>query len=401
MLARHDGQIVFVAGAVPGERVRALVTRRTGKVAWADTHEVLEASVDRRDPETDPRCGGALYSHIQYVRQLALKAEVIKDAFRRIGKIALDRDVPVTPSPEAGYRLRARLHVRGTQAGFLLEGTHVACDAAPTRQLSAESLDAVSQLREVLGPLFGACASIQISEGVSSRERVAVCELGPQADPAAYSGMPLPDGLTGVAVLTANGMFTAAGDDRIVDLAGDLVPGMSGPQWSRRAASFFQGNRFLVGPLLQRVLAAAEGEAFADLYSGIGLFAVALAHRGATGFAVEGDEISGGDLSGNAQQAEGRLTVRLEPVEVTAGARLRRPIDVVIVDPPRTGLSSAVSEGLVRWAAPRIVYVSCDVPTLARDAALLIAGGYHLTTLDAFDMFPNTPHVECVAVFNR
>ncbi|MEO6222484.1 MAG: TRAM domain-containing protein, partial [Vicinamibacterales bacterium] len=117
MMARLDGQVVFVAGAVPGERVRALVTKRTGKVSWADTREVLEASPDRREPLTDSRCGGALYSHIRYERQLQLKAEVIKDAFRRIAKHQLESDVAVAASPEVGYRVRARLQVQGTRVG--------------------------------------------------------------------------------------------------------------------------------------------------------------------------------------------------------------------------------------------------------------------------------------------
>src|SRR5687767_6618750 len=98
MLARMDGQVVFVAGAIPGERVRALITRRTGNVAWAETHDVLEASPDRREPFADPRCGGALYAHIHYGRQLQLKAEVIADTFRRIAKHPLSADVEVIPS---------------------------------------------------------------------------------------------------------------------------------------------------------------------------------------------------------------------------------------------------------------------------------------------------------------
>ena len=397
MLARLDGRVVLVAGALPGERVRASISRRTGKVIWAETNSVLEPSPDRREPPTDARCGGALYSHIKYERQLQLKSEVIKDAFRRIGKHELQDDIAVAPSPETGYRVRARLHIQGHRMGFLLEGTHVLCDAAATRQLAPGAIEAIERLREVLGPAFATCASIQVAEAVAGQGRVALCELRSNADPGAFAGVSLPSGLTGVAVLTDRGMFTAAGEDRIVDQAGELL-GSEGPQWSRRSASFFQGNRFLVGPLLQRVLALAQGDTFADLYSGIGLFAVALAARGATGFAVEGDVTSGEDLTANAAQVQDRLTVRHEPVEVTTTGRLRQPVDVVVVDPPRTGLSSAVAEGLLRWATPKIVYVSCDVPTLARDTALFIAGGYRLASLEAFDMFPGTPHVECVAV---
>ena len=401
MMARLDGRVVFVAGALPGERVRALITRRSGKVAWADTREVIEASADRRELSTDPRCGGALYAHIQYQRQLLLKAEVIADTFRRIAKHPLVADVAIVPSPEDGYRLRARLQVQGTRVGFLLEGSHVLCDAEATRQMVPGAFEAVGRLREALGPALTACASVMLSEGVAGRERVALCELRPETDPARFAGLPLTDGLTGVAVLARRGMFTCAGEDRIVDLAKDVLGIEANLQWTRQAGSFFQGNRFLVGALTQRVIELAAGDHFVDLYSGVGLFAVALAHRGASGIAVEGDATSGQDLRTNAEQTDGRLSVRLGPVEeMTAAKSVRRP-DVVVVDPPRTGLSPEVVQGLLRWQAPRVVYVSCDVPTLARDAALFIAGGYRLTSLEALDMFPNTAHVECIAVFDR
>ena len=401
MLARLDGRVVFVAGAVPGERVRARITKRTGKVVWADTVEVIEASADRREAKGDPRCGGALYAHIAYERQLALKAEVIADTFRRIGKLTLDRAVVVAASPEEGYRLRARLHVQGTRVGFLLEGSHALCDAEVTRQLGPGAFEAVGRLREALGPALGACESIVVSENISGLERVALCELRPDADPVRFAGLPLTDGLSGVAALTRKGMFTCAGHDRIVEHGRELLGVETNLQWTRQAASFFQGNRFLVGTLLQRVIDAAGGGHFVDLYSGIGLFAVALADRGATGVAVEGDAASGQDLTLNAAQADGRLTVQLGPVEEAAASIPARRPDVVVVDPPRTGLSAEVADGLLRWESARVVYVSCDVPTLARDAAKFVAAGYRLSSLDALDMFPNTPHVECVAVFDR
>lgn len=401
MMARLDGRVVFVSGTVPGERVRARITRRSGQVAFAETTEVLEASPDRREPSSDPRCGGALYAHIRYERQLALKAEVVADAFRRIGKLPLDAPVVVMPSPETGYRLRARLHVQGTRAGFLLEGSHVLCDAEATHQLGPGAFDAVGRLRETLGEAFGLCTSVVISENLAGSDRVALCELRPDADPSKFSGLPLTEGLTGVSVLARRGMFTCAGQDRIVEDARALLGTEGTLQWSRQAASFFQGNRFLVGALLQQVLDAAVGDHFADLYAGIGLFAVALADRGATGLAVEGDAASGQDLVGNAEQLNGRLAVRLGPVEEVVATAPDRIPDVVVVDPPRTGLSPEVVAGLLAWRAPRIVYVSCDAPTLARDAARCVVAGYTLTSLRALDMFPNTAHVECVAVFDR
>src|SRR5688572_30632055 len=270
MMARLDGRVVFVAGAVPGERVRALITRRAGKVAWADTREVIEASPDRREPPHDPRCGGALYAHIQYSRQLQLKAEVITDAFRRIAKHTLGTAVDVVPSPETGYRLRARLQVQGTRLGFLREGSHVLCDAEATRQLVPGAFEALGRLREALGPALGVCSSVMLSEGVAGRERVALCELRPDADPVQFDGLPLPEGLTGVVVLTHRGMFTCAGEDRIVDHARDVLGIEANLRWTRQAGSFFQGNRFLVGTMTQRVIELAAGGHFVDLYAGVG-----------------------------------------------------------------------------------------------------------------------------------
>src|SRR4051812_9549902 len=113
MIARHDGRVILVVGAIPGERVRARIVRVAKAVAYAETVAVDEASPDRRDAAVDLLCGGSLYAHIAYPRQLALKAEVVADAFKRIGRMDLPAPVPVTPSPEDGYRMRARLHARG------------------------------------------------------------------------------------------------------------------------------------------------------------------------------------------------------------------------------------------------------------------------------------------------
>jgi 23S rRNA (uracil1939-C5)-methyltransferase len=242
---------------------------------------------------------------------------------------------------------------------------------------------------------------VVLSESVSGQNRVALCELRPEADPGRFAGLPPVEGLSGVTVVTRGGMFTCVGHDEIVETARELLGSESPLVWRRQAASFFQGNRFLTGPLLQRVLDAAVGEHFVDLYSGVGLFAVAMAGRGASGVAVEGDAASGQDLVNNAEQTDGRLTVALGAAEQFVRAPLASRPDVVVVDPPRTGLSPEVADGVLGWGSPRIVYVSCDVPTLARDAAKCFAAGYRLASLDALDMFPNTPHIECVAVFER
>ena len=135
MIARHQGQVVLVRGAIPGERVRARIERQGRDVAYAVVAEVLEAASDRRPVDGDPACGGHTYAHIRYERQLVLKREIVADAFRRIGRVSLPVPVPVAASGERGYRMRARLHLQGTRVGFLREGSHGLCDASRTGQL--------------------------------------------------------------------------------------------------------------------------------------------------------------------------------------------------------------------------------------------------------------------------
>lgn len=404
MLARHDGRVVFVAGALPGERVRAVITRTRGKVAWAQVRDVLTPSADRREVHTDPLCGGRTYSHVKYERQLSLKAEVIADAFRRIGKQPLDAPVHVEPSPESGYRLRARLHVNGLQMGFYREGSHVICSAAMTDQLTPATLAAAEWLQTTMGPSLQICESVLVSETAIGDARVLTCATRAGASLKPFVGLTLPDGVSGLVVQSSKGEFVAAGADQLTDASASL-PGVAragrpSVSWTRRGASFFQGNRFLVGALLDRVLAAAEGR-FVDLYAGVGLFAVSMAARGQSGVAIEGDPTSAGDLALNAAPYEERLGTRVASVEVAVAKTPATLPNVVVVDPPRTGISTEALAGLIAWQAPRIVYVSCDVPTLARDTQRLVAGGYRLTSIEALDMFPNTPHVECVAIFDR
>jgi len=179
MLARHQGQVVLVAGAIPGEQVRVRVERVSKQVAFAVTSSVLQLSTDRRPDAADGACGGSVYAHIAYARQLALKAEVVADAFARIGKLALPAPVPVTPSKEEGYRTRARLHARGGRLGFFREGTHELCDARPTRQLLPATHDAMERVRLALGDAVAArLTGCEILENTAANERVALFEIG-------------------------------------------------------------------------------------------------------------------------------------------------------------------------------------------------------------------------------
>ncbi|MFI5179721.1 MAG: hypothetical protein ACHQO8_14210, partial [Vicinamibacterales bacterium] len=212
-------------------------------------------------------------------------------------------------------------------------------------------------------------------------------------------------GVTGLTTHLGRRVACLAGSPTVTD-AGEALFGVASPDrapvtCTRHALSFFQGNRFLAGALVRRVVESASGDDVADLYAGVGLFALALAARGARVVAVEGDPWSGADLSTNAAAWGDRIQPVRSTVEAVLAEPPATPPGVVIIDPPRTGLSSAALAGLIGWRPPRIVYVSCDPPTLARDAAHFLASGYRLQSIDAFDLFPNTPHVETVAVLTN
>src|SRR5688572_23968186 len=177
MLARHEGQIVFVAGAIPGERVRVRMARVSKQVAFADTVAVLDQSDDRRSLDADWACGGSLYAHVSYERQLRLKSDVVADALARIAKMRLEAPVRVMASEEEGYRMRARLHVRNGAMGFFREGTHELCDAGPTRQLLPDTIHALRRLQPLLERTR--VTSCELSENAAATERAVLLELEP------------------------------------------------------------------------------------------------------------------------------------------------------------------------------------------------------------------------------
>lgn len=400
MLARHDGQVVFVAGAIPGERVRARVERVSKQLAYAETLEVLEPSPDRRSSSVDWACGGSLYAHIAYPRQLSLKSELVADAFSRIGKITLPGATPVMASAEQGYRMRARLHVRGGRFGFFREGTHELCDAGPTRQLLQSTLDALAGLQKALGAAgVDDVISCEIAENVPGSGRAVLLELEASAD-APLNLEPI-EGLTGVAFTDhQNSRLTVAYGSPYVS---DRIEAAGAPvALTHHVQSFFQANRYLLPQLVERVLAQIPGGDVTELYAGVGLFAVALAAAGRTEIvAVEGDRSSAHDLETNAAPYAGAIAVEHVSVEQYLQRRgIRRP-ETLVLDPPRTGLSPEAMSGILGLKAPRVVYVSCDLATLARDVKRCTDESYRLEHIEAFDLFPNSAHVETLAVLTK
>jgi 23S rRNA (uracil1939-C5)-methyltransferase len=403
MIGRHEGQVVLVSGAIPGERVVALVTRAERSVAYATVVDVVEPSADRRKWAGDWTCGGATYAFISYPRQLALKAEIIADAFVRIARIPLQATVDVAASEERGYRMRARLHVHQGVIGFFREATHEVCDPASTGQLTPETCGVIDQIRLKLKNLrLQNVAALELTENADLSERVIHLQLRPGSGvkTAAYAPIAGTRGLTGLTCALSTGAATVrlGGEPFVHDVIGTFT-------LRRHVRSFFQGNRYLLQALVDAVRAAvgaAPDEEVVDLYSGVGLFAVALAAGGwRRVVAVEGDRSSADDLLANARQFEDSLTAHAGPVEAYLRDRRVPAPATIVVDPPRTGLSREAAQAILAVAPRQLVYVSCDVATLARDARRVVDAGYELTSVRGFDLFPNTPHVETLATFSR
>ena len=402
MIARHEGQVILVSGAVPGERVIAQVEKTDRRLAFAAVVDVVEPSGDRRAPFSDPLCGGCVYSHVAYERQLTLKGEVIRDAFHRIGHLPLGESIDVAASPERGYRMRARLHVSRGRTGFYREGTHALCDAESTGQLAEGSMPAVRDAVALVVEAGGRPTSVEITENIPGGGR-ALSIVVEECTSSLRRELPrlLESGaLRGVVVRDEAGRHASAGELSVSDSLATLSAGrVAEGELHRHPESFFQANRFLVPALVTAVLDEIRGEQILDLYAGVGLFSVALASTtGSSVVAVEGDRTSGADLQRNAGPYGRSITLALESVEDHLRKSRARP-STAIVDPPRTGMSVEALDALAGRASGRIVYVSCDPATMARDARKLVDAGYELSSLRAFDLFPNTPHVETLGVF--
>jgi 23S rRNA (uracil1939-C5)-methyltransferase len=404
MIARVDGQVVLVSGAIPGERVTARIERVSKSVAYAETVTADKPSADRRPTIGDPMCGGSLYSHIAYPRQLEIKSEVIADALARIGHVELPSAVRVAGSPAEGYRMRARLHVRGRRIGFFREATHDVCDARQTGQLLPQSCDVIDRVTATIRSLgLDVIREIDLAENVDASDRVLGLETIEAIDPRIIDRLASTDGLTGL--VSGSAVHGRPYVTDRVDFDDALVV------LRRHVLAFFQGNRHLLRPLVEHVVSQVpEGGELVDLYAGVGLFAIsaAVVRRGRV-TAVEGDRWAAADLDANAAATQGAVRPVHDAVEnflsPFSGVRLQPDggdaARTLIVDPPRTGMSREALEGAMRIHATRVIYVSCDVATLARDARRILDAGYTISRADAFDLFPNTPHVETVIVFDR
>jgi 23S rRNA (uracil1939-C5)-methyltransferase len=246
---------------------------------------------------------------------------------------------------------------------------------------------------------------MEVAENVPARERACHLEVQPGVEVNSLAALSMDAALTGLtaARVMHPGLQRLSGAPTVTD----VVPVTDGPapatvRLERDVRAFFQGNRFLLEQLVRHVVGLTPAGAVVDLYAGVGLFGLGLAAAGAPRVTlVEGDAVSGGDLERNAQPFGERVQVRRLAVEEWLAHAEPGAARTFIVDPPRTGLSRESVAGIIACRPERVVYVSCDVATLARDVRTFADADYVVGGLTGFDLFPNTGHVETVVVLIR
>ncbi len=372
-LAHAEGQTLFVSLAAPGDLARVRVDSIRGRAAFASIVELLEPSPVRAEPPCPyfGRCGGCDFQQLTYEAQLASKAEIIRDCLRRVAHTEPPAEIEVVPSPEVWrYRSRARWQHDAVRRhlGYYERGSHRVCDVSDCPVAAPPVAERLVRLRGMLAE--GTLPQAAEFEAVAGDEGVA---LEPSVEPE---------------------------DER------EQVRRIGGETYRFDAGCFFQINHALLGPLVAEGLRGTEpeilngaNETALDLYSGVGLFTLPLARRFRRVVAVEGNPASAAYARRNLSDASlANARVETSPVGEWLARRADElgRADFVLLDPPRAGAEPEAVRGIVALKPAHISYVSCDPATLARDLRLLLDAGYRLDSLRAFDMFPQTHHVETV-----
>jgi 23S rRNA (uracil1939-C5)-methyltransferase len=421
-VARHDGYVVFVAGAVPGDRVRAVVGKAKRAYAEARTVEVLEPSPDRIPPVAQHP--GAPWQVLPYERQLEVKAEQVREALERIGKLEAFELEPIVPAVEE-WRYRNKLEYSfGTGpdeelvCGFHAPGRWDEILPMDDCLLASERSNAARE--EVLAWARGQGLSAWDRREQRGLLRNLVVREGRRTGELQVRLVTSPGAIDTESLIDAvrcDGLFwtrqeqlgeTALGGDTVL-LSGtpQLRERLRGLDFLVSPEAFFQTNTEMAERLYEVAAEFAQlrgHERVFDLYCGIGTIGLTLAARARELIGVEIVEAAVADAIENARLNDvlnarfyaGDIRLAMRELVEQAG----RP-DVVVVDPPRAGLSAKVVRRILEAQPSRIVYVSCNPTTLAPNAAQMVEAGYRLERVRPVDMFPQTPHIECVALLER
>ena len=375
VVARHQGVVVFVRHALPGERVVVEITegQQGDRFLRGDAVEVLVASADRVPPPClfarPGLCGGCDFQHVALPAQRALKATVVAEQLQRLAGLEVDVVVEPVPGDREGldWRTRVQWAVRpGGVAGLRKHRSH---------------------------------DIVHIDD----------CRIAHPGLPA-VTDTEWPDAATVEAIVSSTGerlrLVTTRDGSTFADGPLVLTERAAGRSWQVSGSGFWQVHPGAADVLVTAVLDGLEpqpGERAVDLYSGVGLFSAALASRvGRTGhvLAVESDEVAVRDATANLADLP-QVSLVANRVDRALSAETVGDADVVVLDPPRTGAKRDVVSAIAGLSPRAVAYVACDPAALARDVTIFAEHGYELGSLRAFDLFPMTHHVECLAVLTR
>ncbi|MGA2569116.1 MAG: 23S rRNA (uracil(1939)-C(5))-methyltransferase RlmD [Terracidiphilus sp.] len=406
-LARVEGKAVFVPLALPGERVRVRVAEEKPGYATAEVEEIVAAAADRVTPACRHFgvCGGCQYQHAGYAAQIALKLDILRESLER-GSVRAPAEIEVLAGEPWAYRNRIR----------------VAFDAEGRVGYRGRRSHAVVSIEEcpIAAPLLvrAAMAAGESVRGLAVHERPNEVSLFCDAEETSLLASAT------VADRRNRGLeaFARALAEKIPETKGVeyATPGGKGREaqsvgrWGESSlhycvagfayrvdqGAFFQANRWLVDALVERVTGKRSGGLAWDLFAGVGLFARRCAERFERVAAVEVAPAATRALKENLR-GTGAVAVKAATLEFLRRARKEQRPELIVVDPPRTGLGAETTALLGQIGAPEMVYVSCDPATLARDLRALVGAGYDLCRVTLVDLFPQTFHLETVAELRR
>jgi len=405
-LARVEGKAIFVPLTLPGEQVRVRILDEKRGYSVADAEAILTASLERIPSKCRHygRCGGCHYQHAGYETQLAIKLAILRETFER-GGIRMPVEIAVLSGDPWHYRNRIRL----------------AFDSEGNPGYRGRRSHAVVQIDEcpIAAPLLieAAMAASQIARQFAAAWRPTEISLFCNRDETAL----LASVFTSSKSKTPFDEFTLALRKRIPSLVGSQLVSEDGEGSSRTLANwgasslayrtnqfdyrvdqgaFFQVNRWLVDELLEKVVFGRSGALAWDLFAGVGLFARRLTENFARVVAVESAPTAIAALQHNLQDTNGSGLNAETVAFLRRHCKAERP-DLIVLDPPRTGLGQETTALLSEIAAPGVVYVSCDPATLARDLRDLVGSGYRIESITLVDLFPQTFHLETVVHLHR
>jgi len=408
-LAHADGNTVFVPYVLPGEEVRASARKRQKKLLWADLLEVIFPAKERGQPKCPhfQKCGGCHYQHISAAEQLRLKKEILQETLSRLGGISWDGPIREHAAEPYGYRNRAQWAVRQGMPralGYFLPESSVILPIDECPVLSPLLAETFLKLQDMSRAGTLPARVKEIEAFADSRDQKIALNVAferfpkPAAELIAAFHNALPQLESLLLLDQKKNKFELAG-------TGYLTQDAGGYRYRVSHLSFFQVNRLLIEDLLETVVANARGDLALDLYAGVGFFTLPLAKAFRKVVSVDANLAATRDLKANAELAGVSIACYNEHVEEFLKKTKERP-ELVVLDPPRTGLGSQAAKHLAEIDAREIVYLSCDPSTLARDVAVLTdsarkpkeiaapSNRYEITEMHLFDLFPQTFHIE-------